>query len=58
MVDHDECPDIEAFDVRKQDQYHYFVIGGSHLTEAIRQLVKEHPTMYFFKYVEWKYMSD
>ena len=47
MVDPEECPTIEAFDVRKHDQYNYFVIGGSR-----RQLVREHPTTFFFKYAE------
>ena len=44
MVDPEECPTIESFDVRKVDQYNYFVIGGSHSTKARRQLVREHPT--------------
>ena len=34
MVYPKECPTIEAFDVRKVDQYNYFVIGGSHSAEA------------------------
>ena len=34
MVDPEECPTIESFDVRKHDQYNYFVIAGSHLAEA------------------------
>ena len=49
MVYPEECPNIEAFDVRKHDQYIYFVIGGSHSTETKRQLVKEHPTTHFVK---------
>ena len=54
IVDLEECADIDAFDVRKLEQYNYYVIGGSHSTEARRHLVKEHPTTYFFKYVECK----
>ena len=54
MVDPEECSDTESFDVRKHDQYNYFVIGGSHSAEARRQLVKEHPTTFFFKYAECK----
>ena len=34
MVDPEECPTIESFDVRKHDQYNYFVIGGSPSAEA------------------------
>ena len=52
IVDPKECNNIEAFNVRKHDQYNYFVIRGSHFVEARRKLVKEHPTMYFFKYSE------
>ena len=40
MVDPDECSCLEDFDVRKHDQYNYYVIGGSHSTEARRQLVR------------------
>ena len=40
--------------MRKHDSYNYYVIGGSHSAEARRQLVREHPTTYFFKYVECK----
>ena len=54
MVDPEECATIDAFDVRKHEQYNYYVIGGSHSTEARSQLVREHPTTYFFKYVECK----
>ena len=54
MVDLEECLTIEDFDVRKNDQYNYFVIGGSHSAEARRQLVREHPTTFFFKYAECK----
>ena len=54
MVDPYECSCLEEFDVRKHDHYNYYVIGGSHSTEARRQLVREHPTTYFFKYVECK----
>ena len=39
MVDRNECASIQDFDVRKHDQYNYFVIGGSHSAEARRQLV-------------------
>ena len=28
VVDLEECPDIDVFDVRKHEQYNYFVIGG------------------------------
>ena len=52
MVDPEECPTIEAFDARKHYQYNYFVIGGSHSAKARQQLVREHPTAFFFKYVE------
>ena len=52
MVDPKECASIPDFDVRKHDQYNYFVIGGSHSIEAQRKLVREHPTTYFFKYTE------
>ena len=52
---HIECPTIESFDVRKHDQYNYFVIGGSHSAEARRQLVRvKHPTTFFFNYAECK----
>ena len=54
MVDPQESPNIESFDVRKHDQYNYFVVGGSHSAEARRQLVREHPTTFFFKYAEFK----
>ena len=54
MVDPNDCASIQDFDVRKHDQYNYFVIGGSHSAEARRQLVREHPTTYFFKYAECK----
>ena len=54
MVDPEECPTIESFDVRKHDQYNYFVIGGSHSAEARCQVVKDHPTTFFFKYDECK----
>ena len=48
MVDPEECATKDAFDVRKHEQCNYYVIGGSHSAEARRQLVKEHPTTYFF----------
>ena len=54
MVDLDECSSLGDFDVRKHDQYSYYVIGGSHSAEAMRQLVKERPTTYFFKFAECK----
>ena len=54
MVDVDECANIEVFDVRKHNQYNYFVIGGSHSPEARSQLVIEYPTTFFFKYAECK----
>ena len=54
MVDPKECASVQDFDVRKHDQYNYFVIGGSHTAQARRQLVREHPTTYFFKYAECK----
>ena len=50
MADPDECSKLEDFDVKKHDQYNYFVIGKSHSAEARRQLVREHPTTFFFKY--------
>ena len=34
MVDPEECETIEDFDIRKHDQYNYFVMGGSHSAEA------------------------
>ena len=54
MVDPLECAKLEDFDVKKHDQYNYFVIGGSHSAEARRKLVREHPTTFFFKYAECK----
>ena len=42
MVDPEECANIEAFHMRRHDQYIYFMIGGSHSTKAQRQFVKEH----------------
>ena len=54
MVDPDECVNIERFDVRTHDQYNYFVIGGSCSAKPRRNLVKEHTTNYFLKYVECK----
>ena len=58
MVDPNKCSAIEYFDVRKHDQYNYFVIGGSHSAEARRQLVREHPPTFFFKYAECKIYMD
>ena len=54
MVDPDECSRLEDFDVRKHESYNYNVIGGLHSAEARMQLVREHPTTYFFKYAECK----
>ena len=54
LVDPEECDRVEKFDIRRHDQYNYYVIGGSHSAEARRQLIKEHPTTYFFKYAECK----
>ena len=54
IVDPDECSSLGDFNVRKHDQYNYYVIGGSHSVEARRQLVKEHSTTYFFKYAQCK----
>ena len=54
MVDLDECLRLEDFDVRKHESYNYYVIGGLHSVEARRKLIREHPTTYFFKYVECK----
>ena len=34
MVDPEEYPTIDSFDVRKHDQYNHFVVGGSHSAEA------------------------
>ena len=52
MVDPQQCATINDFDISNLEMYQYFVIGGSHSAEARRQLVKEHPTAYFFKYAE------
>ena len=54
MVDPDQCANVHDFDISNPEKYQYFVIGGSHSAEARRQLVKEHPTTYFFKYAECK----
>ena len=55
MVDPDQCPIIADFKYSSTDDYTYYVIGGSHSTEAQRQLVKEYPlTVPFFKYAECK----
>ena len=54
MVHPDDCSSLGDFNVRKHDQYNYYVIGGSHSVEARRQLVKEHSTTYFFKYAQCK----
>ena len=54
MVDPEECSTTEDFYVRKHDQYNYFVIVGSHSAKARRQLVREHPTTFFFEYAECK----
>ena len=42
------------FNVRKHSQDNYFVIGSPHSPKAWRQLVREHPITYFFKYAECK----
>ena len=52
MVDPDECSSLRDFNLRNHDQYNYYVIGGLHSEEARMELVKEHPTTYFFKYAE------
>ena len=54
MVDPLECAELEDFDVKKHDQYNYFVSSGSHSVEARRKLIREHPTTFFFKYAECK----
>ena len=54
MVDPNQCESVNEFDINNPEKYQYFVIGGSHSAEARRQLVKEHPTTYFFKYAECK----
>jgi hypothetical protein len=54
MVDPVQCGDVDEFDITNPEKYNYFVIGGSHSAEARRQLIKEHPTTYFFKYAECK----
>jgi hypothetical protein len=54
MVDPAQCEDVDDFDIANPEKYNYFVIGGSHSPEARRQLINEHPTTYFFKYVECK----
>ena len=54
MVDPDQCDNVNDFDISNPEKYQYYVIGGSHSAEARRQLVKEHPTTYFFKYAECK----
>ena len=54
MVDPDQCPIVADFKYSSADDYTYYVIGGSHSTEARRQLVKEYPLTPFFKYAECK----
>ena len=54
MVDPDQCPTVVDFKYSSADNYTNYVIGGSHSTEAKRQLVKEYPLTPFFKYVECK----
>jgi hypothetical protein len=52
MVDPAQCEIVDNFDIANPKKYKYFVIGGSHSGEPRWQLRKEHPTTYFFKYVE------
>ena len=52
MVDPNECAFIQNFNFRKHSQDNYFVIGSPHSAKARRQLVREHPITYFFKYAE------
>jgi hypothetical protein len=54
MVDPTQCGDVGEFDAVNPKEYDYFIIGGSHSAEVRHQLVTEHPTTYFFKYVECK----
>ena len=54
MVDLDQCPTVVYFKYSSSDDYTYYVIGGSHSTEARTQLVEEYPLTTFFKYVECK----
>ena len=55
MVDRDQCPTVVDFKYKSVDDYTYDVIGGSHLAEARRQLVKEYPLTPYFKYMECKF---
>ncbi|KAH6555676.1 hypothetical protein KP509_1Z236600 [Ceratopteris richardii] len=54
MVDPTECSSVEEFNEGLFEDYTYYVIGGSHSAEARRQLVKEHPTTFFFTYAKCK----
>ena len=54
MVDPDQCPTVVDFKYSSADNYANYVIGGSHSTEARRQLVKEYPLTPFFNYDECK----
>ena len=54
MVDPDQCPTNADFNYKSADHYTYYVIGGSHSTEARQKLVKEYPLTQYFKFVEWK----
>ena len=54
MVDPEQCPTIVDFKYSSSYDYTYYVIGGSHLAEARRQLVKEYPLTPFFMYTECK----
>ena len=50
MVDPDQCPTTVDFKYSSTDDYSYYVIGGSHLAEVRRQLMKQYPLIPFFKY--------
>ena len=54
MVDSKQCPTVADFKYSFADDYSYYVIGGFHLAEARRQLVKEYPLTPFFKFAECK----
>ena len=54
MVDPDQCPTTADFKYKSAYVYTYYIIGGSHLAEARRQLVKEYPLTPYFKYAECK----
>ena len=54
MVDPNQCPIAVDFKYKLVDDYTYYVIGGSHLTEAGWKLVKEYPLTPYFKYKKYK----